>query len=569
MAKRPGDNALEATLESSPQPTPSPGDGVSSTGGGLSGSSYEERAAEIALIEGSGPQLSGETRELLQHRLRIAALVLCAAFSVFLVYRLLTLNQAYSHWMVGFLAGVTGLLGLMSLAMCRKCKPGMINLRIREAIIFGVPAIFFVVMNGVAIRECAAEHQTIPNLGGPWFLLMFTYALFIPNSARRAAVVLGAMATGPILTLLFLFSQNEICHQVMSQEREGIITTCLLMFVGAATGTVGTHTIGALRREAFEARQLGQYRLKEMIGAGGMGEVHLAEHQMMKRPCAIKLIHPEKAGDPRVLARFEREVRATAKLSHWNSIEIFDYGRAADGTFYYVMEFLPGMSLADLVGDYGPLPPGRAVHLLRQVCNALAEAHATDLVHRDIKPGNIFAAERGGVHDVAKLLDFGLVKPVATDAGSAELTQEGTITGSPLYMSPEQAMGDTKPDTRSDIYSLGAVAYFLLTGRPPFEGEKPLQVIIAHSSQPVVPPSQVHDGIPADLEQVVLRCLEKSPGDRYQTVEELEQALAECEVAGQWTGLHASEWWEQREGVVPLPSPDEPTRVTVGAEGGA
>ena len=530
MPARPDEIAMQATLDVGSQSTPMP---LSSDHGPM---------AEIAVVEGSGPHLSGETRCLLQQRLRIAALVLCACFSVFLVYRLLTLEQV--GWMLGCLAGVTLLLGLMSMAMCRKCQPSIFNLRIKEALIFGLPAIFFIAINAMSINECAQEHKVIPHVAGPWFLLMFTYAMFIPNTTRRAAIVLGSIAALPIATLIVLDWQSAACHKVLAEDPEAFIVTSLLMFVGAVTGTVGTHTIGSLRREAFEARQLGQYRLRKLIGVGGMGEVHLAEHQMMKRPCAIKLIHPSKAGDPKVLARFEREVRATAKLSHWNSIEIFDYGRTADGTFYYVMEYLPGMALGDLVLEFGPLLPARAIHLLRQVCNALAEAHSTGLVHRDIKPANIFAAQRGGIYDVAKLLDFGLVKPL-TETGSAELTQEGAITGSPLYMSPEQAVGETKLDVRSDIYSLGGVAYFLLTGRPPFEGEKPLQVIIAHSSQQVTPPSEHRDDIPQDLERVILRCLEKSPADRYQTAEELEQALADCEGADKWTDLHAKEWWGQ------------------------
>jgi serine/threonine protein kinase len=202
--------------------------------------------------------------------------------------------------------------------------------------------------------------------------------------------------------------------------------------------------------DAIKAKELGQYKLKRLLGSGGMGEVYLAEHLLMKRPCAIKMIKPEKAGDPRVLARFEREVRATAKLSHWNNIDIFDYGRAADGTFYYVMEFLPGMNLGDLVRRFGPLAPERVIHLMRQTCDALAEAHGAGLIHRDIKPANIFAAERGGHKDIAKLLDFGLVKPI-TNIDQGSLTQEGALTGSPLYMSPEQATGDADPDARSDI----------------------------------------------------------------------------------------------------------------------
>src|SRR6516225_9705427 len=317
----------------------------------------------------------------------------------------------------------------------------------------------------------------------------------------------------------------------------------LTMVVAAAAAVFGTHLINTLRREAFEARQLGQYRLLEPLGQGGMGEVYLAEHRMLKRPCAIKLIRPEQAGNPKVLARFEREVQMTARLSHWNTVEIYDYGRTDDGTFYYVMEHLPGLSLEALVERHGPLPAERVVHLLRQVCQALREAHAVGLIHRDIKPGNVFVAQRGGLYDVVKLLDFGLVKPVA-EFGPARLTQEGSISGTPLFMSPEQARGQDDLDARSDIYSLGAVAYALLTGRPPFQGANPMEVIIAHVRDEVVRPSQHQADVPADLEQVILRCLAKCPQDRFQDVDSLEQALAECAAADQWTQSQAARWWQ-------------------------
>ncbi len=246
-----------------------------------------------------------------------------------------------------------------------------------------------------------------------------------------------------------------------------------------------------------------------------------------------------------MLLRFEREVRVMAELSHANNVEIYDYGRAEDGTFYYVMEYLRGLSLADLVTRYGPLPAVRAVHLLRQTCQALGEAHARGLIHRDIKPGNLFAAERGRVFDVVKLLDFGLVKPIAA-GDEPQLTQEGTISGTPHFMSPEQALG-REPDARSDIYSLGAVAYFLLTGRAPFLGNRPMEVLVAHARDQALPPSKLVPGVPADLERVVLRCLAKEPSDRYASVEELETALAACELAGVWSQAHAAEWWVGRQ----------------------
>src|SRR5438874_3302505 len=196
------------------------------------------------------------------------------------------------------------------------------------------------------------------------------------------------------------------------------------------------------------------------------------------------------------------------------------------------MEYLPGLSLAELVERHGPLPPARAVYLLRQVCGALREAHAAGLIHRDIKPSNIFAARRGGMDDVAKLLDFGLVRPTA--AREAALSGDGRILGTPLFLSPEQATGGRELDERIDIYSLGAVAYFLLTGRPPFVGGTGIAVMIAHARDPVVPPSQVRPGIAEDVERVIMRCLAKDPADRFQTADELERALAACSCAGGW-----------------------------------
>src|SRR5262249_41007788 len=201
---------------------------------------------------------------------------------------------------------------------------------------------------------------------------------------------------------------------------------------------------------------------------GGMGEVYRAEHLLLRRPCAIKLIRPERAGDLQNLRRFEREVQAMATLTNWHTVEVYDYGHAADGTFYYVMELLPGLTLDQLVRQYGPLPPARAVHLLRQVCVALREAHAVGLIHRDIKPSNVIVGERGGLPDVAKLLDFGLVRSVGLSPSGERVTQTGSVVGTPSYMSPEQASDSPEVDVRSDFYSLGAVAYFLLTGRPPF-----------------------------------------------------------------------------------------------------
>ncbi|MEA2631211.1 MAG: eukaryotic-like serine/threonine-protein kinase, partial [Chloroflexota bacterium] len=391
---------------------------------------------------------------------------------------------------------------------------------------------------------------TVKNVVLLTSVLIITYGLYVPKTWRRAALVTGPLALLPFVTLSVLFVRHPEAMGWLGRGWRKSETPRILLFafdamillIVAAGSSFGARTISRLRRQVAEARQLGQYRLRRQIGSGGMGEVYLAEHQLLKRPCALKLIRPGVEADPRSQARFEREVRLTAALAHPNTVEIYDYGRTEDGTYYYVMEYLPGLTLTELVERHGPLPPGRAVYLLRQVCGALREAHAAGLIHRDIKPSNIIAARRGGVDDVAKLLDFGLVLPVARP-DAPQLSGEVRVLGTPLFMSPEQARGDGGLDGRGDIYSLGAVAYYLLTGRPPFDEGDGLRLLIAHARDPVVPPSLVRDGIPADLERVVLRCLAKGAADRYADSGALERALGECGCAGDWDQGRAARWW--------------------------
>lgn len=274
---------------------------------------------------------------------------------------------------------------------------------------------------------------------------------------------------------------------------------------------------------------------------------------------ALKLIKPEHASDPQMLARFEREVRTTAKLTHWNTIDIYEFGRTDDGTFYYVMEYLPGLSLRDLISRERILSPARAVHFLCQICDALSEAHASLFIHRDINPNNIVITRRGGVDDVAKLLDFGLVKSVSKKGDQTNITQTGTVTGTPKYMSPEQAFGEEEPGVASDLYSLGAVGYSMLSGKAPFEGSTAMHIMIAHARDPVVPLRRMNENVPESLEAVIMRCLEKKPGDRYPDAKSLRDALTSCELDEPWTQADAVNWWREiRQESVNLESVDRP-----------
>ena len=268
-----------------------------------------------------------------------------------------------------------------------------------------------------------------------------------------------------------------------------------------------------------------------------MGEVYLAEHQLLKRPCAIKLIRAGKMADPKALERFEREVRLTATLSHPNTVEIYDYGRTEDGTYYYVMEYLPGLNLAELVKRHGPLPAERVVYLLRQVCLALREAHAAGLIHRDVKPSNIFAARRGGWTTWPSCWISAWFGPRRRPPRPTR-AERAMSSARHCSCRPSKRRG-RELDERSDIYSLGAVAYYLLTGRPPFNEADGLEVMIAHVRDPVTPPSQLQAGIPEDLEQIVLRCLAKDPSSRFPDTDYLHRALGECSCATAWNASRA------------------------------
>ena len=515
---------------------------------GEDGDSAVTTRARVALVRGEQPQLAAETKTLLQNRLRAAVIVLFLAVTTFFLRSFVVKDSPIPL----FQAVVAAILGGSVILLSPPRAFTLRRLRQAELTLFGITSLFLGFYQYKLILAKAQANDAAGALGAMkscviyFFGVIILYGTFIPNTWRRTAIVGGLIAlvpgVVPLVMRILLPHVRQVADQVATLEQ--VSDNVLMLTLGVITAAYGTHIIHMLRKEVFKARQLGQYRLKQKLGSGGMGEVYFAEHQLLKRPCAIKLIRAGQQTDTQALSRFEREVRTTAMLSHPNTIDVYDYGRTDDGTFYYVMEYLPGLTLADIVQRYGPLPPARVIHLLRQLCGALQEAHQVGLIHRDIKPANIFATERGGIWDVAKLLDFGLVLPL----NQREAGGETGISGSPLYMSPEQADPAQTIDQRSDIYGLGATAYYLLTGEPPFRGRHLVEVLQAHAQKEVTPPSELNAEIPADLEQVILRCLRKSPPERFADAQSLQEALSHCTGATAWTNAAAADWWHSQRG---------------------
>jgi len=498
---------------------------------------------------------SVEIQTLLRQRLRILALIAFGGFAFFNAFRFLRLDMTPTYvWQIMVPSAVYLGISLVLIATLWNARPYTLRqLRWLEGLFFGITTLYqawetyatlFLLQGQGWLLEYAQRHPSEMSIlarqpSTIWMAVIIAYGTFIPNTGRRCAVVTGLIASTPIAVVAVGGSLSGVPARLLV-----IFLSELGLWVGVAVAMAiyGSHKITVLREEAMAARKLGQYQLKQRLGKGGMGEVYLAEHVLLKRPCAVKVIRPEQAGDPTTLQRFLREVQATATLTHPNTVQVFDYGQASDGTVFYAMEYLTGLSLEELVRARGPLPPARVIFVLRQLCGALAEAHAIGLIHRDVKPSNVILCSRGGLHDVAKLLDFGLVRMQPTHASGAGLTQAGMIFGTPTYMSPEQAIGGGL-DPRSDIYSLGALAYSLLTGQPPFVRDSLVQVLAAHIDEPVTPLSNRCSDIPEDLEAVVLRCLAKDPEERFPDATSVAQALDACRSAGDWTELDAAAWW--------------------------
>ncbi len=503
------------------------------------------------------PQAVGEeARAELQDRLNRYAKLMFWSFVTLMVFLFVAYTRVLPrqpiHTDVVFTAAsilLAVMAGLWRLVIARG-RPAVDTL-------YGLDLLFAVAI-GLAFGGAAAMQYDLKSAGYTSLIFVsfsvFTRASLVPSSLRRTAIVSSMTFLPMIAAAGYLAFQGQDIPP--AAYFTGAITFCTLAVVIAANAS---GVIYGLRQKVREAMQLGVYKLDRKIGEGGIGTVYHAHHALLRRPTAIKLLQPGRnsADD---LTRFEKEVRLMSQLTHPNTVTVFDYGPSPDGEFYYAMEYLPGIDLGQLVKKYGAQPARRVIHILTQVCGALQEAHDLGFIHRDIKPANIILCERGGVTDVAKVVDFGLVKEITNDTGVS--TQ--IILGTPQYLSPEQAVEPDRVGPASDVYALGAVGYWLLTGQLVFPGKTAIELMMKHVSATPTPPSRVTSNpIPPELEAILLRCLEKAPADRFPSARALADALEAVPKPSDWSVEAARSWWKQFHATPHTPLPIDVDMVTI------
>lgn len=378
-------------------------------------------------------------------------------------------------------------------------------------------------------------------------LVILTYAMIAPSTPRKTLLAsLVAASMDPLGAFI-----GHLRGLSVPPALE-ILVQYWPNYAAAVLAVVPSQVLQRLGRQIRRAREAGSYELVQALGRGGMGEVWRAEHRLLARPAAVKIVRPEVLGAASdaevrlIMQRFMREAQATAVLTSPHTIDLYDFGVTNEGAFYYVMELLVGRDLETLVREFGPLPANRAIYLLRQVCHSLAEAHSRDLVHRDVKPANIYVCRMGLDYDFAKVLDFGLVKfGDQASMRKSMLTADHVTSGTPAYMAPEIILGDVETDRRADVYALGCVAYWMVTGQLVFEAETPMKMFVEHLQSTPVPPSQRTElPIPRELEALIMQCLEKDPRKRPQDAAELFQLSCACRTCEAWDNAAARQWWE-------------------------
>jgi hypothetical protein len=483
---------------------------------------------------------------------RLRALVLLYAFIFFMAAFFTAVLFADDRARL-FQEPVNWVPGVVSITVALLVWAFTLSRRVPLSMVMSVGLVFEVVSSyGIAFAEYLDPQRLNDHgwMGLSWVAVWtLLYTVVIPTRPRRALVAtLVSVSAVPVVIGFMVATHRTTFSPDPIQFFFWIIFPYLLTTTMAY---VGARVVYALGTEVTEARELGSYRLVERLGAGGMGEVWRAQHRLLARPAAIKLIRGAGAGNvgasDEAVRRFEQEAQVTARLSSPHTVQLFDFGVSGDGRFYYVMELLNGLDLETLVRRHGPLPAERVTYLLRQVCHSLAEAASYGLVHRDIKPANLFVCRYGGDCDFVKVLDFGIAKEAdhLMETGAIGLTREHGLRGTPAYIAPEQALGGSGIDGRADIYAVGCVAYFLLTGQLVFTGDTPMAVVVHHAHTLPIPPSERSElPIPPALDRLVLSCLAKDPAERPQSARDLSQRLAAIDGGSPWTDERAREWWD-------------------------
>ncbi len=397
---------------------------------------------------------------------------------------------------------------------------------------------------GVAVNRVPIP-ETPSVAWSPVAVWAFLFPVVVPARLWRVVAVALLIAAMDPLSMMVLIASGNIAPPNVTAAR--FVPNVSAVILAALVSRI----IYRLGVQVTEARQMGSYQLETLLGRGGMGEVWRARHRLLARPAAVKLVRPEVLGgnvdrQRVVLRRFEREAQATASMRSSHTIHLYDFGNTDDGTFYYVMELLEGLDTETLVERFGPVPPERAIYFLEQICDSLGEAHEMGLIHRDIKPGNVYLCRYGREADFVKVLDFGLVTYRREDEGSdVKLTAENAVSGTPGYMAPEQFLGNCPVDARTDIYAVGCVAYWLVTGQLVFREATVMETLMYHAQASPIPPSErTERAIPSLLDETILSCLQKDPNKRPQSSDELARLLGACKPNAPWTADRAVEWWD-------------------------
>ncbi len=480
-------------------------------------------------------QLPTELRGLARRRLGWVALVLACVFGGFVVLSLIVQGPGEVRQYSADIAVLALTVGLYALTRSERVSDDIVTFAGLAFLVCTVGLIQVGNINGVWERH---GHLPLTNFG---CVLLAALPLIVPTTLARTAIAsLVAAATAPLGVAILAAKHGDVVGG------RDYFDVSVVPVVAAALAIGGSRVVYGLGLEVARAKRLGAYQLTDLLGRGGMGEVWRAEHRLLARPAAIKLIRPGDAEKNAIRSkRFEREAQVTSQLHSPHTVELYDFGVSSDGAFYYVMELLDGMDLESLVREHGPQPPARAVGILAQVCHSLDEAHHAGLVHRDIKPANVYLCRYGRDVDFVKVLDFGLVtlQPDRPMPDTTDLTLDNVIQGTPTYMPPEMITAPDSVGPAADLYALGCVGYWLLTGTLVFGASDTVRQLADHLHTPPPPMSDHGVDVPAELESIVMACLAKQPEARPASAAALADMLRACPLPTTWTTQDARAWW--------------------------